>query len=97
MLKNEARPLLALMNLESYAPCGKRPTPSGGFELVMGDLFRKPDSNLPFSVLREFEEWGLRSADLVAPPRRLWSGKDQSQNVVEEGTDIRRLQQGPDA
>ena len=37
----------------------------------MTDLFRKPDSSLPFSVLREFEEWGLRSVDLVAPPRRL--------------------------
>ncbi len=61
----------------------------------MTDLFRKSDSSLPFSVLREFEEWGLRSVDLVAPPRRLWRGKEQSQNVVEEGTDIRRLSKVP--
>ena len=61
----------------------------------MADLFRKPDSNFQFSVLREFEEWGLRSADLVAPPRRLWAVKEQSQNVVEEGTDIRRLNKVP--
>lgn len=61
----------------------------------MADLFRKPESNFQFSVLREFEEWGLRSADLVAPPRRLWAGKEQSQNVVEEGTDIRRINKLP--
>ena len=61
----------------------------------MADLFRKPDSNFQFSVLREFEEWGLRSADLVAPPRRLWGVKEPNQNVVEEGTDIRRLNKVP--
>src|SRR5260370_9870602 len=57
----------------------------------MADLFRKPDINFPFSVLREFEEWGIRSGGVVDPASRRGAGKEQSQNVVEEGTDIRRL------
>lgn len=57
----------------------------------MATIYREPSSTLPFSVLREFDEWGIRSADIVAPPRRLCISREQNPNVVDEGSDIRRL------
>lgn len=58
-------------------------------------LFSKPGSSTPYSVLREYEEWGLRSIDIVAPPRRFWGDQEQQDVLVEEGLDLRRLESVP--
>jgi superfamily II DNA or RNA helicase len=60
--------------------------PSSGF------LVSKPDLPYSCAVLREHDEWGLRTVDLVHPPRRFWSDEDSQPNVVEEGIDLRRVQ-----
>ena len=57
-----------------------------------GYLVSKPDLAYACAVLREQEEWGLRTADLVHPPRRFWSDEDVQTSVVEEGIDVRRIQ-----
>lgn len=49
----------------------------------------------PSAVLREIDEWGLRSADLVSPPRRLWSDAEGPKATVEAGVDVRRLRKLP--
>src|ERR1035441_3684930 len=54
-------------------------------------LLTKAGNPTPCSVLREFEEWGLRSVDLVSPPRRLWGDQENTEVIVEEGLDVRRL------
>ena len=46
-------------------------------------------------MLRDYEEWGLRSIDIVAPPRRFWGGQEQQEVLVEEGLDFRRLETVP--
>jgi superfamily II DNA or RNA helicase len=57
-------------------------------------IFSKPGSAIPYSLLREYEEWGLRSIDIVAPPRRFWGDQEQAV-LVEEGLDLRRLESVP--
>src|ERR1039457_2548396 len=54
-------------------------------------LFTKAGNSVPYSVLREFEEWGLKSIDVVSPPRRFWSDQERQEAIVEEGLDARRL------
>ena len=54
-------------------------------------IYKKANGSIPYSVLREYEEWGLRSVDIVAPPRRFWGDKEQNQSLVEEGVDLQRL------
>jgi superfamily II DNA or RNA helicase len=54
-------------------------------------LFAKPGSPNQFSLLREFEEWGLKSVDIVGPPRRFCTEQELQESVVEEGLDARRL------
>ncbi len=58
-------------------------------------VFSKPGSATPYSVLREYEEWGLRSVDIVAPPRRFWGSQEQQEALVEDGLDLRRLDPVP--
>jgi hypothetical protein len=58
-------------------------------------IFSKPSHSTPYSVLREYEEWGLRSIDIVAPPRRFWASQEQQEVLVEEGLDLRRLEPVP--
>src|SRR5262249_38213857 len=58
-------------------------------------LVLKADSVYPYAVLREHDEWGLRTLDVVNPPRRFWSDKAQQDTLVEEGIDGRRLRSFP--
>src|SRR5258706_6640796 len=58
-------------------------------------IYKKANGSIPYSVLREYEEWGLRSVDIVGPPRRFWGDKEQNQILVEEGMDLRRLDSIP--
>lgn len=53
-------------------------------------LFKKPDCEYPCSLLKEEEEWGLRTVSLVDPPRRFWGENAGHEAVVEEGIDYRR-------
>lgn len=55
-------------------------------------IFSKPGNATSYSVLREYEEWGLKSIDIVAPPRRFWGDQEQQEVLVEEGLDLRRLE-----
>src|SRR4051812_6025044 len=54
-------------------------------------LFTKSGNATPYSMLREFEEWGLKSVDIVSPPRRFWGDQERPDAIVEEGLDSRRL------
>jgi superfamily II DNA or RNA helicase len=58
-------------------------------------LYAKPGSAYASGILREYEEWGLKSVDVVHPPRRFWSDQESLNAVVEEGIDLRRLQPLP--
>ncbi len=61
----------------------------------LGPIVTQPGSSLPWAVLREVDEWGLRSADVVSPPRRFWSDGDGPRATVEAGIDSRRLRSVP--
>lgn len=54
-------------------------------------LFARENILYPSSLLLEREEWGLRSVDVVNPPRRFWSDQSVPMPVVEPGLDSRRL------
>jgi hypothetical protein len=58
-------------------------------------LFTKAGNSVPYSLLREFEEWGLKSIDVVRPPWRFWSDQERQDAIVEEGLDARRLDRVP--
>lgn len=58
-------------------------------------LYAKRDTSYVCSVLREHDEWGLRTVDIVHPPRRFWSDQDRQDVLVEEGIDSRRLTPSP--
>lgn len=51
----------------------------------------KERAEFPSCVLREYEEWGLRSADLVNPPRRFWGDQEAPAPAVEASVDLKRL------
>jgi len=50
--------------------------------------------NTPCAVLRQQEEWGIQTCDLVYPPRRLWAGQDIPP-LVELGVDANRVKPLP--
>jgi superfamily II DNA or RNA helicase len=54
-------------------------------------LYTKPGNTYPFGILREREEWGLKTIDLVHPPRRFWGDQESLDVLVEEGVDARRV------
>jgi superfamily II DNA or RNA helicase len=58
-------------------------------------LYTKPGNAYPSGILREREEWGLKTIDLVHPPRRFWSDQKGLDVLVEEGVDARRAQPLP--
>lgn len=58
-------------------------------------LYVKPGSPYSSGILREHEEWGLKTIDLVHPPRRFWSDQESQDVLVEEGIDLRRVQALP--
>lgn len=41
-------------------------------------IFERDDAPFPSALLQEREEWGLRTLDLVNPPRSFWA----DQNLV---------------
>lgn len=54
-------------------------------------LYSKAEAPYVLPVLREHEEWGLRTLDLVHPPRRLWGERERQDVLVEESVDALRL------
>lgn len=58
-------------------------------------IMRKSDSALPVLVVGKSEQWGLRSADLLHPPRRFWGDSEPPGPLFEPGVDMRRLQPVP--
>ena len=49
----------------------------------------------PCAVLREQEEWGIRTYDLAYPPRRLWADQENLPPAVEPGVDAARVRPLP--
>jgi superfamily II DNA or RNA helicase len=58
-------------------------------------LYTKSGNVYPSGILREHEEWGLKTIDLVHPPRRFWGDQGGPDVLVEEGVDVRRAQPLP--
>ena len=48
-----------------------------------------------YAVLREHEEWGIRTVDLVAPPLRFWADQPNAKSMVESGVDCNRVSSSP--
>ena len=42
---------------------------------------------LPHTILKEVDDWGIRSYDLVAPPRRLWADQTGTRPVLRSNVD----------
>ena len=53
---------------------------------------QKGASSLPYSVLREYDDFGLEAVDIVAPPRRFWSDLDSTNFCVEVGVQANLVQ-----
>ncbi len=51
----------------------------------------KPESNLPYALLREYDDFGLDAIDIVAPPRRFWSDQETTDGCVEVGLQASRV------
>lgn len=49
-----------------------------------------PFPSAPAALLHEREEWGLRTLDLVNPPRRFWADQNLTIPAVEAGVDWKR-------
>jgi superfamily II DNA or RNA helicase len=57
----------------------------------MALLFRQNGHRHPYSLLRQQDEFGFVEYDLIAPPRRFFSGLDPLPPPVEIGVDSRRV------
>ena len=51
--------------------------------------------NTPCAVLREQEEWGIRTFDLAFPPRRFWADQESLPPAIEPGVDAARVRRLP--
>ncbi len=60
-----------------------------------GYLLQKPDSALPYALLREYDDFGLDAVDIVAPPRRFWSDQEATDGCVEVGLQANRVKSLP--
>src|SRR5215831_548344 len=58
-------------------------------------LFARDDAPFPSTLLHEREEWGLRTLDLVNPPRRFWADQNLLIPAAEAGVDARRVRRLP--
>jgi len=58
----------------------------------MDGIFIHRGDSYPYAVLRKQEEFGFSEYDIVAPPRRFFSGLEPSPPVAEIGVDARRLE-----
>jgi hypothetical protein len=54
-------------------------------------LVQKPESSLPYALLREYDDFGLDAVDIVAPPRRFWSDQEVTDRSVEVGLQSIRI------
>ena len=54
-------------------------------------LYAKEESRDSCAVLRESDEWGLRTLDLVHPPGRFWGDREGQDLILEGGVDQRRV------
>jgi superfamily II DNA or RNA helicase len=54
-----------------------------------------PFPSAPSALLHEREEWGLRTVDLVNPPRRFWADQNLVIPAVEAGIDYKRVRRLP--
>ena len=54
-------------------------------------IVRSEEDSFPKFVIRIAEEWGIRTADLAAPPRRFFSTDSGTPPIVDQGVDTRRL------
>lgn len=61
----------------------------------MALLFQQPGYKHPYSLLRQQDEFGFVEYDLIAPPRRFFSGLDPLPAPVEIGVDSRRVRPMP--
>src|SRR3954471_6425487 len=53
-------------------------------------IFARDDAPFPSALLRERDEWGLRTLDLINPPRRFWTDQNLLIPAVEAGVDANR-------
>ncbi len=58
-------------------------------------IVRSEEDIVPKFVIRTAEEWGIRTADLAAPPRRFFATDSGAPPIVDQGVDTRRLTQLP--
>jgi superfamily II DNA or RNA helicase len=54
-----------------------------------------PGGKYPCVILRQQDEWGLVTLDLVSPPRRLLGAQSAGFPTVEQGVDAKRVEQLP--
>ncbi len=54
-------------------------------------IVRSEDDRIPKFIIRTAEEWGIRTADLAAPPRRFFSSDFGAPPIIDPGVDTRRL------
>ena len=74
----------------------KANSPIGNRERInMPTLFLQRGQPYSYAVLRQQDEFGFVEYDIVAPPRRFFSGIDPAPSAVEIGVDGRRLQGVP--
>src|SRR5690242_16519567 len=55
-------------------------------------IFARDDAPYTSALLHEREEFGLRTLDLVNPPRRFWADQNLLIPAVEAGVDANRVQ-----
>ena len=58
-------------------------------------VFGRSDVDFPAALLLERQEWGVRTLDLVNPPRRFWSDLNLAIPAVELGIDFNRVRRLP--
>jgi hypothetical protein len=59
--------------------------------MKLGYLVQKSDSPYPHALLREYPDYGLQVADVVAPPRRFWADQEGADGPVEVGIETTRV------
>src|SRR5688572_20056069 len=57
----------------------------------MTPIVIREGGTVPATVLRQYEEFGFPSVDLVNPPRRFWADREPPGPVVETQVDARRV------
>jgi len=58
-------------------------------------LVQRDGVDFPSAVLRYQDDWGLRTADIVNPPARIWGEDARGLATVETAVDVRRLKPLP--